>query len=121
VPEVLGGPRARIELRAPDPACNPYLALAVMLQAGLDGLTRELPLPEPVEEPLGDEDVAEQLASPLPATLGEALEEFEWDPVVRDALGQAVVERFLAAKEREWLAFSRHISLWERQQYLDSA
>jgi glutamine synthetase len=67
------------------------------------------------------EEVAEQMANPLPATLGEALEELEWDPVVREALGQAVVERFLAAKEAEWLAFSRHISAWERERYLESA
>ena len=121
VPEALAGPSARIELRAPDPACNPYLALSAVLQAGLDGIERDLPLPEPVEEPAIDEEVAEQLASPLPATLGEALEELEWDPVVREALGQPVVERFLVAKEREWLAFSRHISHWERQRYLDTA
>ena len=121
VPEVTSGQRARLELRAPDPACNPYLAFAAMLHVGLDGISRELPLPEPVEEPSENEEVAEQLASPLPATLGEALEELEWDPVVRDALGQPVIERFLAAKEREWLAFSRHISSWERERYLDSA
>ena len=66
-------------------------------------------------------DVAEQTASPLPATLGEALEELEWDQVVRDALGQSVVEVFLAAKESEWLAYSRHISRWECDRYLDSA
>lgn len=121
VPETLSGPRVRLELRAPDPACNPYLALAVMLGAGLDGISRQLPVPEPVEEPSVDEDVAEELATPLPSTLGEALEELEWNPVVRDALGQAVVERFLTAKESEWLAFRRHISQWERERYLDSA
>lgn len=124
VPEALTGPRTRLELRAPDPSCNPYLALAAMLQAGLDGIERQLPLAEPTEEIEGHgggEDVAEQIANPLPATLGEALEELEWDPVVREALGQPVVERFLAAKEREWLDFSRHISRWELDRYLDSA
>jgi glutamine synthetase len=124
VPESSGGPRTRLELRAPDPSCNPYLAFAAMLEAGLDGIARQLPLPEPIEEadvPAEDEEVAERLANPLPATLGEALEELEWDPVVREALGQPVVERFLAAKEAEWLAFSRHISTWERTRYLDSA
>ena len=124
VPEASSGPRTRLELRAPDPSCNPYLALAAMLECGIDGITRELPLPEPIEEPelVGEQkEVAEQMANPLPATLGEALEELEWDPVVREALGQAVVERFLAAKEAEWLAFSRHISAWERERYLESA
>jgi len=124
VPEAPAGRSTRLELRAPDPSCNPYLALAVMLQTGLDGIDRKLPLAEPMEEldvPSEGEDVAEQMANPLPATLGEALEELEWDPVVREALGQPVVERFLAAKESEWLAYSQHISGWELDRYLDSA
>jgi glutamine synthetase len=124
VPEATAGRTTRLELRAPDPSCNPYLALAAMLQAGLDGVHRQLPLSEPLEELDGrgqDEDVAEQIANPLPATLGEALEELEWDPVVREALGQPVVERFLAVKEREWLDYSQHISHWELDRYLDSA
>jgi glutamine synthetase len=124
VPEALTGPRTRLELRAPDPSCNPYLALAAMLCAGLDGIDRQLPLSEPMEELercREGEDVAEQIANPLPVTLGEALEELEWDPVVREALGQPVVERFLAAKEREWLAYSQHISRWELDHYLESA
>jgi len=124
VPEAHSGPRTRLELRAPDPSCNPYLALAAMLQTGLDGIDRQLPLIEPMEALEGHgarEDVAEQIANPLPTTLGEALEELEWDPVVREALGQPVVERFLAAKEREWLDFSQHISRWELERYLDSA
>lgn len=124
VPEATSGPRTRLELRAPDPSCNPYLALAATLETGLDGLARELPLPEPIEEAdmsVSEDEMAEQLANPLPRTLGEALEELEWDPVVREALGQPVVERFLAAKEGEWQAFSQHISAWERERYLDSA
>jgi glutamine synthetase len=124
VPEATVGRTTRLELRAPDPSCNPYLALAAMLEAGLDGVNRELPLGEPLEEIQGrgeGEDVAHQMANPLPATLGEALEELEWDPVVREALGQQVVERFLAVKEHEWLAYSQHISHWELERYLDSA
>ena len=124
VPEDSGGHTSRLELRAPDPSCNPYLALAAMLGAGLDGVERRLPLPEPTEQDereAADADVAEQIASPLPATLGEALEELEWDQVTRDALGQAVIEVFLAAKESEWLAYTRHISRWEYERYLESA
>src|SRR6266849_1170540 len=124
VPEAPASRATRLELRAPDPSCNPYLALAVMLWAGLDGIDRKLPLAEPMEEQDvrgEDEDVAEQMANPLPATLGEALEELEWDPVVREALGQPVVGRFLAAKESEWLSYSQHISGWELDRYLDSA
>lgn len=124
VPEQALGRFNSLELRAPDPSCNPYLALSAMLQTGLHGVANGLPLPEPLEESAGHADAAdyaEQMANPLPSTLGEALEELEWDPVVRDGLGQAVVERFLAAKEREWLAYRQHISRWELEHYLDSA
>jgi len=122
VPESAAGRGTRLELRAPDPSCNPYLALAAMLKAGLDGVRNELPLPASAEE-LGEaSDVDEQdLANPLPATLGEALEELNWDPVVREALGQSIFEHFLNAKEREWSAYGRHISQWELTRYLEGA
>jgi glutamine synthetase len=121
VPEVTPGRGTRLELRAPDPSCNPYLALAAMLKAGLDGIRAEMALPEPVEEALTLDGGAAELANPLPTTLGEALEELEWDPAIREALGQPVFERFLAAKEREWQAFGRHISQWELEHYLEGA
>ncbi len=124
VPEGRNGQTGRLEFRAADPSCNPYLALTAMLLAGLDGVDRQLPLPDAMEQVAGDTTdnaVAEQMASPLPATLGEALEELEWDQVVREALGQAVVEVFLAAKESEWMAYTRHISQWERERYFESA
>jgi glutamine synthetase len=121
VPEVAVGHATRLELRAPDPSCNPYLALASMLKAGVDGIQHELELPEPARE-LGDAEPGEdEAASPLPATLGEALEELTWDPVVREAIGQPIFERFATAKEQEWLAFGRHTSQWELERYLDSA
>lgn len=122
VPESAAGRGTRLELRAADPSCNPYLALATMLKTGLDGIRKELPLPAPAEEV--DEELegnAEDLANPLPATLGEALEELNWDPVVREALGQSIFEHFLTAKEREWTAFGRHISQWELARYLEGA
>ncbi|MEA2642155.1 MAG: glutamine synthetase [Chloroflexota bacterium] len=122
VPEVNQRTVMRIELRAGDPSCNPYLALAAMLKAGLDGIRNEIPLPEPVEDSLfGGDGVQDELADPLPSELGAALEELDWDPVVRSAIGQAIYERFLAAKEREWASFRSHISTWELQSYLDSA
>src|SRR5262249_52880799 len=87
VPELgSSGSGVFVEMRAPDPSCNPYLALAVMLKAGLEGIKSNLTLPEPVEERLdaaGAEE-AELEADPLPTTLGEALGELQWDPVVRD-------------------------------------
>jgi len=122
VPEVNQRTVMRIELRAADPSCNPYLALACMLRAGLDGIQNELPLPEPVEESIfAADNVEEEIADPLPNELGAALEELDWDPVVRSAIGQGIYERFLTAKEREWAAFRRHISTWEIQSYLESS
>jgi glutamine synthetase len=122
VPEAAAGRGTRLELRAPDPSCNPYLALAAMLETGLDGIRNRLPLTDPADElsPELDTEGAE-MADPLPSTLGEALEELNWDPVVREALGQPIFERFLTAKEQEWQAFGRHISSWELARYLEGA
>lgn len=113
---------AVLEVRAPDPSCNPYLALAVLLQSGLDGIREQTPLPSPDEQPvrLSPSD-GEATVDPLPSTLGEAIEELGWDMVVRSSLGQPVFERFLAAKEQEWLAYRHHISSWELESYLETA
>jgi glutamine synthetase len=94
-----------------------------MLKAGLDGMRNRLPLPEPADDAdlVLDGQAAEGGANPLPATLGEALEELNWDPVIRDALGQAIFECFLTAKEQEWQAYGRHISAWELSRYLEGA
>lgn len=123
VPSVTPSQRMQIELRAPDPSCNPYLALAVMLRAGLHGIEDVLALPEPVEEtarrPARRE--GEALAELLPRTLDEALEALDWDPVVRSALGEPIYERFVAAKEAEWTAHSEYVSEWELATYLDRA
>ncbi len=121
VPEARPGQPTVIELRAPDSSANPYLALAVMLAAGFDGIERKLPLPQPVEEPpvLGHRAERQELAELLPRTLAEALEAIEWDPLVRTALGHPIYERFLAAKEREWLAYQEHVSRWEVESYLN--
>ncbi len=125
VPSAAPARRMRIELRAPDPSCNPYLALAAMLAAGMDGIRGGLPLPDPVEErsgrPAARGPVDREAAELLPRTLDEALEGLEWDPLVRGALGQEIYERFLAAKEQEWEAYSAHISQWELQRYLERA
>jgi glutamine synthetase len=123
VPELgPGGERIFVELRAPDPSCNPYLALAGALKAGLEGIAQQLELPEPVEErPSEDGASGAPEGDPLPRTLGEAIEELEWDPVARAALGQVIYERYLAAKEQEWAQYRDHISLWELETYLQRA
>ncbi len=124
VPAIRGGHTSatRIELRCPDPSCNPYLAFAVMLAAGLDGIENELPLPDPVEENLyhfTEEDLKRRNIPTLPATLGEAIEEMERCEVVRDALGDHVFERLVEAQETEWSEFRQHVSEWERERYLE--
>ncbi|ACZ39832.1 MAG: glutamine synthetase family protein [Sphaerobacter thermophilus] len=124
VPAIRAGRTAatRIELRCPDPAANPYLAYAVMLAAGLDGIERELPLPEPIEENLyhfTEDDLRRRNVATLPATLGEAMAELERDEVVREALGEHVVEKLLEAQKQEWDSFRRHVSTWELERYLE--
>jgi glutamine synthetase len=111
----------RVELRCPDPACNPYLAFAVMLACGLDGVRRELAPPEPVEENLydmGSEERANRNIPSLPASLGEALEALKGDGVIREALGNHVFERFIDAKTQEWDEYRTQVSQWELDRYL---
>jgi glutamine synthetase len=122
VPEAVNSGSCLIEVRAPDPSFNPYLGLAVLLHCGLDGIRNQIPLNPPAEQPPGREPTGDDAVNDrLPSTLGEALEEIEWDMVVREALGQPVYERFATAKEQEWLAYRHHISRWEIDTYLDSA
>jgi len=113
---------ARLELRCPDPACNPYLAFAVMLKAGLDGVKRRLPLPPPVEENLyefDDQKLAKHNVQMLPGSLAEAMEELQGDEVVQEALGAHVYERFIEAKRIEWDAYRMYVSQWELDRYLE--
>jgi glutamine synthetase len=124
VPMIRAGRTAatRVELRCPDPCGNPYLVYAVMLAAGLDGIERELPLDEPVEENLyhfTDEDLRRRNVEMLPATLGEAIQEMERNDVVRDALGEHIYERLTEAQKQDWGAFRQNISQWELDRYLE--
>ncbi len=114
---------ARIELRCPDPSCNPYLAFAVMLRAGLEGIERNLPVPEPVEENLYHFDESERARrniTTLPGSLAEALDEMEGDELIRETLGEHVYERFLEAKRQEWDEFRIRVTPWEVERYLDA-
>ncbi|HYM49946.1 MAG TPA: type I glutamate--ammonia ligase [Candidatus Limnocylindrales bacterium] len=125
VPRVSGSEQGamRVEFRAPDPSCNPYLAFAAMLGAGLSGIEESLPLPPPIEENLyafDPERFARYQLGLLPASLDEALKELRHDDVVRNALGAHVVERFIEAKEREWLTYARQVSGWELETYVES-
>lgn len=108
----------RLELRCPDPSCNPYLAFAVMLKCGLDGIKRDLSLPEPTEENLYESEWARRGLETLPSTLKEALQELEKDMVVQEALGPHIYERFMEAKTQEWDSYCLEVTNWERERYL---
>jgi len=121
VPKVTDVQATRLELRCPDPSCNPYLAFAVMLYAGLDGIEKEMTPPDAFEENLYDLDEARRQAQHvemLPGSLGEALDCLAEDGVIQDALGQHVYERFVRAKTQEWDEYRIAVSPWEIERYL---
>ena len=125
VPRAGSGDRGaiRIEFRAPDPSCNPYLAFAAMLHAGLSGIRQKLPLPPPVEENLyafDPEALARHQVGQLPRSLAEALRDLRQDEVMRDALGVHLLERFIEAKEMEWQNYEKQVSGWELDAYLEA-
>ena len=114
---------ARIELRCPDPSCNPYLAFAVMLRAGLDGIKNDLTAPEPVEEniyELDHESRVNKNINVLPTSLREALDELKKDKLIRDVLGDHLFERYMDIKTKEWDEFRKQVTAWELDTYLDT-
>src|SRR5581483_5181816 len=111
----------RVELRCSDPTCNPHLAFAVMLRAGLDGIQRKLTLPPPMDENIFLQDESERLrprARLLPATLGEALDGLREDVLIREALGDSIYEGFIDAKSIEWTEYSQQVHAWEIERYI---
>ena len=112
----------RLELRLPDPACNPYLAFAAMLTAGLDGLDSELEIGPPMEELDHGVEFGPKLSvRPLPTSLADALIALEDDDVITASLGSALVGIYLAAKRLEWDSYRRQVTPWERAAYFDQA
>jgi glutamine synthetase len=114
---------SRIELRSPDPSCNPYLALASMLHAGLDGIERGLDAPDPVRENIYEFDEAkreEYGIDTLPGNLGEAIDALEADPVIQNALGEHVYPKFVEAKTQEFDEYRVAVSEWELDRYLET-
>ncbi len=108
----------RIELRCPDPSCNPYLAFTVMLQAGLAGIREGLSLPPATEEDLYASEQARQGLPTLPGSLREAMDAMDSDPLMREALGPHIYERFMDAKQLEWDDYRLSVSQWEMDRYL---
>lgn len=115
------GEATRIELRCPDPAANPYLALAVCLAAGLDGIGQKIKPPAQVKANIfhmGKEEKEALHIEPLPSNLQEAVEEMKKDSLVKRVLGEHIVERYAEAKKAEWEAYQEQVTDWEINQYL---
>ncbi|MHA2362033.1 MAG: glutamine synthetase family protein, partial [Candidatus Thorarchaeota archaeon] len=113
---------ARLELRCPDPSCNPYIAFAVMLAAGLKGIEKKIEPPEPVEEDVFDFDngkLAKFYIKSMPTDLGEALAEFEQSKLMKKTLGEHAFSKYLGLKWAEWTAFKKDVTDWEREHYMD--
>lgn len=115
------GQSTRVELRCPDPSCNPYLAFAVCIAAGLDGIERGLVPPDEVTANIFSMDKQEREANgidSLPGTLFEALEFMEKDPIVKDILGDHAYSSFVEGKTREWDEYRTQVSSWEIDKYM---
>ncbi len=115
------GASTRLELRSPDSAMNPYLALAACLAAGLDGIKNHMELPEPVVQniyAMDEETIKERGIDHLPETLGEAIDEFEEDAFLRNVLGEHIFYKYLEAKKEEWNVFRSQVTDWEIGEYL---
>ncbi|MCG8401549.1 MAG: type I glutamate--ammonia ligase [Firmicutes bacterium] len=112
----------RIELRSPDPSCNPYLALAVCLRAGLDGIKNRIEPPASCDRniyELTPEERRELRVDTLPENLQEAMRYLEQDEVIKEALGPHLLNRYIEAKKIEWDAYRMHVHPWELQNYLN--
>jgi len=117
------GKATRIEYRSPDPTCNAYLAFAVMLAAGLDGIEKAIEPPPAVEENIFEMDErkrAEHAIEQLPGTLKEAIDEAKTSELVKEVLGDHIYQKFLEAKEKEWKEFRTSVTDWELVKYLET-
>jgi glutamine synthetase len=111
----------RVELRSPDPACNPYLAFAVMLACGLEGIENEYPLGDPVECNVYEMTPQEREAlgiRTLPEDLSAAVQLAEKSDLLRRTLGDHVFEKLIANKKIEWDRYRAQVTMWELDQYL---
>lgn len=113
----------RVELRSPDPAANPYLALAVCLRAGLDGVVNQIMPPECVEGNIFEMSAgqrAEKGIKELPGTLIEAIHYMEKDELVKDVLGEHAYQKYIEAKKAEWRRYRSQVTAWEIDEYLNN-
>ena len=115
------GAGTRVEVRCPDPTANPYLAIALMLAAGLDGIKRGLTPPAPVNKnifAMSEQEMAELGVSSLPGNLYDALQEFKSDPLIKDTLGDHIFKVYQEFKMKEWDSYRTAVHPWEINQYL---
>ena len=111
----------RAELRCPDPMCNPYLALAVMLEAGLEGIRQKLEAPPPRKENLYElktEDLASLHVEHLPASLWEATQHIKKSTLVKKVFDNPLYDSYIRAKTREWNEYRLQVTDWEKNKYL---
>jgi glutamine synthetase len=116
------GNATRIELRSPDPSCNPYLAFAAILTAALDGIRNQIEPPSPVESniyQLSGKERKRYKISSLPGSLAESVELLEKSNIARAALGDHIFGEFISAKRHEWDSFRTYVSAWELDKYLE--
>ena len=115
------GNSTRVELRNPDPSCNPYLALAVCLAAGLDGIEKGLTPPGEITENIFDMDSATRAAhgiEDLPNSLEHALEDLQSDELMHTVLGDHIYTQYIAGKKKEWEEYCTRVSSWEIAKYM---
>jgi glutamine synthetase len=115
------GESTRVELRSPDPAANPYLCLAVCLEAGLDGIRNKIEPPAGVHENVFDMSASQRKElgiEALPDNLLQAIEELEKDEFIKEVLGNHICDKYIAAKKEEWKQYREQITAWELNEYL---
>ena len=118
---VARGVGTRIELRHPDPSCNPYLALSLMLHAGLDGIKNKIEPPNPIDRniyKMSEEQLLLNGIEKLPANLGEAINDLMNDTLIVESLGEHIVSNYMKAKKIEWNNYSNFVHPWEVESYL---
>jgi glutamine synthetase len=117
------GEGTRVEVRIPDPSCNPYLAFTVMLRSGLDGIMNQIDPGEPVNQNIFDMTPAQKRElniSQLPSSLYDAIQNLHQNPVMREALGDHICSNFVRAKEEVWREYCTQVHQWELDKYLGS-
>jgi glutamine synthetase len=116
------GQGTSLEFRSPDPACNPYLAFAANLKAGLEGIKNGINPPAPVDQnifEMSEQELQNRGIGCLPGTLGDALEELKKDRLIQEALGPHIFEKFVVAKTLEWNEYRIQVHPWEHDMYLN--